>query len=436
MSIDCVILAGGLGSRMNSSTLKFFQTIADKPLIEYVADACKEIAANSIITVVSKRFKDYGFPLDTKTVVQNRPSGTANAVLQAMPLLNSEYTIVMYGDAFLAERSCLKELAEAPGDAVFIATELPNNLSCMPYGRVITDGDKFQKIVEFKDATDTEKQCNLVNSGIYKFKTSILKKFIDNVQKNNAAKEYYLTDILEILKTNGFEVSALKSQEYRLFHGINTMQDLAVAEEIMQTKLREKFMKSGVKLLAPESVYFSFDTEIENDVVIEQNVVIKGKVKIKSGAKIKAFSYIENCEIMENTSIGPFARLRNDTKLLENSCVGNFVEVKGSVVGSNSKIKHLSYIGDATIGNNSNVGAGTVICNYDGVRKHKTHIGDEAFIGSNSTLISPITINKGAIIAAGSVIDKDVPPDSLAISRSEQKNILGKAAQIWERKRK
>jgi bifunctional UDP-N-acetylglucosamine pyrophosphorylase/glucosamine-1-phosphate N-acetyltransferase len=246
--------------------------------------------------------------------------------------------------------------------------------------------------------------------------------------------EFYLTDLLEILLNNNIEISIIKSNTYWPFHGINTMQDLAIAEDIAQNQLRKKFMQNGVKLLAPQSVYFTYDTEIESDVVIEQNVVIGPNVKIKKYAEIKSFSYIEHCEIMENVSVGPFARIRGNTKLLPMSSVGNFVEIKGTTFGKAAKAKHLSYIGDTEVGQNSNIGAGVITCNYDGVKKHKTIIGDNTFVGSNSTLIAPVEIGDDVIVAAGSVIDHNAPRGSLAISRVKQDNIPDKAKQIWQKK--
>lgn len=439
MSINFVILSAGLGSRMKSSTPKFFQKIADKPIIRYVIDSCKSISDHRIIAVTNDALKDHEFFSDIKTAVQKSPLGTADAVKSAIPFLNddSEYTIIMYSDMPLIETRHIESLISDESDVSFIAMKIPDDLSNMPYGRVITDDlGNFQKIVEFKDATDSEKNCKFANSGIYKIKTDLLKNFITQVKKNEKSEEFYLTDIISILKDNGFKISVINSEEYWPFHGINTMQDLANAEEIVQNNLRDKFMQNGVKLLDPKSVYFSTDTFIDNDVVIEQNVVLKSSVKVHKGSTIKAFSYLEDCEIMENSSVGPFARIRGNAKLSQNSDIGNFVEIKGSTIGIGSKVKHLSYIGDATVGIKSNIGAGTITCNYDGVKKHKTHLGDNVFVGSNCSLIAPVSIGSGSIIAAGSVITKNVPENSLAISRTIQETKFDKAPDIWSKKGK
>ena len=436
MSIDFVILAAGLGSRMKSSTPKIFQKVAGKPIISYIIDSCKLHNPSNIIVVTAEKLKDHKLLSETKTVVQNIPNGTAHTVLQAIPYLSSEYTIITSGDMPLIENRHFESLYNDKSDAVLMAMEIPDELTHMPYGRIVLNGENFNKIVEYKNATQKEQQIKLANTGIYKIKTELLKKYINKIEKNELSGEFYLTDILEIMKNSGIEVSVINTGEYWPFHGINTMNDLAKAEAIMQQKLRDKFMIAGVKLLDPSSVYFSHDTEIENDVIIEQNVVIECGVKIKSGSVIKAFSYIADCEIMNNVEIGPFARIRGNAKFLDNSSIGNFVEVKGSTIGTNSKAKHLSYIGDSVIGENSNIGAGTITCNYDGVKKYKTTIGNNVFIGSNSTLISPVEIEDDTIIGAGSVINKTVHKNSLAIARSKQVEFPDGATQIWKKKEK
>lgn len=436
MSIDFVILAAGLGSRMKSSTPKFFQKVAGKPIISYIIESCKSQNPSNIITVTSEKLKGHELLSQTKTVVQNEPNGTAHAVIQAIPYLNSEYTIITCGDMPLIENRHFELLSKNENEVSLISMEIPDELMDMPYGRVVLNNGNFDKIVEYKNANQEEKQIKLANTGIYKIKTELLKKYITKIKKNELSGEFYLTDLLEIMKKSNIEISVINSKEYWEFHGINTMEDLAKAEAIMQKKLRNKFMNAGVKLLDPDSVYFSCDTEIENDVIIEQNVVIGGGAKIKSGSVIRAFSYISDCEIMNNVEIGPFARIRGNAKFFDNSSIGNFVEVKGATIGFNSKAKHLAYIGDSAVGENSNIGAGTITCNYDGVKKHKTTIGNNVFIGSNSTLISPVEIEDDSIIGAGSVINKTVHKNGLAIARSKQVEFPDGATQIWDKKGK
>jgi len=433
MSIDFIILAAGRGTRMNSKAPKTFQTIVEKPIIRYIIDACKYFSSN-IIIVTQESLLNHELFNDVTTVAQPSPKGTADAVLQAIPYLKSDQCIILCGDMPLIETKHLDLLKNASQNSL-IAMTIPNELVDMPYGRVILNDGNLEKIIEYKNATNQEKDISLANTGVYKIETSILKKYIKEIKQNPLSKEFYLTDLFEILKINGINTAVIQSEEYWPFHGINTMEDLAKAENIMQDRLRSKFMNNGVKLLDPKTTYFAFDTEIEPDVVIEQNVIIKKGVKIHSNARINAFSHISECEIMEKVEIGPFARIRGNAKFMESSSIGNFVEVKGSILGKNTKAKHLSYIGDTAIGSNSNIGAGTITCNYDGVKKHKTIIGDNSFVGSNSTLIAPITIGNNTIIGAGSVINKDVSQGDLAIARTEQSNIPNGANKIWNSKK-
>lgn len=431
MSVDFIILAAGNSSRMHSSLPKFFHTIAGKPIIRYIIDAVN--ACNSKAIVVTKNdLKNSEHFADSTIVVQRHPLGTADAVKCALDALTSEYTIILCGDMPLVMSSHLSALLNNPAGNAMIAMILPDELQYMPYGRVILDNGKFSKIVEYKNATEDEKAIPLANTGVYKIKTDLLKKYVPAIQQDEISGEYYLTDIFNFVT----DVEVVTTTNYDAFHGINTIQDLAKAEAIMQNKLREKFMANGVKLIAPETVYFSYDTEIDADVIIEPNVIIGNNVKIGAGSRIFAFSHIQDCTIAQDVQIGPFARIRGNSKFADSSCIGNFVEVKGSTIGKSSKAKHLSYIGDTTIGNNSNIGAGTITCNYDGVKKHETKISDNVFVGSNTTLIAPINIDMGAIIGAGSTITKNVPEHALAISRVGQTNRANGAIKIWKKKGK
>ncbi len=433
MSINFVILAAGKGTRMNSKTPKFFQTIAEKPIIRYIIDTCKHFSSNIIVVTQESLLKHELFA-DVTTAQQSSPKGTGDAILQAIPFLNADNTIILCGDMPLIETKHLELLMNSSKNSLMTMV-IPDEFRDMPYGRVILNEGNFEKIIEYKNATDSEKLVLLANTGVYKIETSILKKYIGKIKQNPLTQEFYLTDLFEILKTNGIDISVIQSKEYWPFHGINTMEDLAKAEEIMQNRLRKKFMNNGVKLLNPKTTYFAFDTQIDSEVVIEQNVIIKKGVRIHSNARINAFSHISECEIMEKVEIGPFARVRGNAKFMESSAIGNFVEVKGSLIGKNSKAKHLSYIGDATIGSDSNIGAGTITCNYDGVKKYKTTIGNKAFVGSNSTLIAPLAIGDNTIIGAGSVINKDVSKNSLAIARCKQNVISNGAEKIWKSKK-
>ena len=432
MSLDFVILAAGNSSRMHSTTPKFFHTIAGKPVIRYIVDAVHECNPNNVIVVTRDELKHSEYFSDTAVKIQPEPLGTADAVKCALDALSSTYTIILCGDMPLVSADYLEKLANTSSENALIAMTLPPEFRYMTYGRVVINNGKFEKIVEYKNASDAEKSIILANTGVYKIKTDLLKKYIPQIEKNAVSGEYYLTDIFKFIKN----VEVIQSPDYETFHGINTMQDLAKAEAIIQNKLRQKFMANGVKLVAPETVYFSYDTEIESNVVIDPNVIIRTNVKIASGSHIYAFSHIQDCVIAHNVEIGPFARIRGNSSFADGSAIGNFVEVKGSSFGTKTKAKHLAYIGDTTIGSQTNIGAGTITCNYDGVSKNKTSIGNNVFVGSNSTLIAPITIEDNTILGAGSTFTDAVPAGALAIARQKQTNLPQKANDIWKKKGK
>ena len=433
MSVDFVILAAGNSSRMKTSKPKFFHTIAGKPIIRYIIDAVNDCNnTNNIIVVTRDNLKSSEYFSDVKVTIQQEPLGTADAVKSAFDNLTSESTIILCGDMPLIETEQLNKLINNSSENAIIAMNLPSSLQNMPYGRVVIKDGIFEKIVEYKNASDDEKSIRLANTGIYKIKTDLLKKYIQMIKRNSQSGEFYLTDIFNFIKN----VDVIITDEYEDFHGINTMADLALAENIMQNKLRAKFMSQGVKLIEPNSVFFSFDTIIDKNVTIEPNVFIGTGVSVGEDSVIHAFSHIYDCCIGKCVQIGPFARIRGNSKFEEGVVIGNFVEVKGSSFDKNSKAKHLTYIGDTTIGKESNIGAGTITCNYDGVKKHRSNIGDNVFVGSNTTIVSPITVNNGAIIGAGSVITKNVEKNSLAIARTPQQNFPDKAPKILEKKSK
>ena len=291
------------------------------------------------------------------------------------------------------------------------------------YGRlVINDSGHIEKIVEFKDASEIEKKIALCNSGVIAVDGDALPHLLSQIKNNNSAQEFYLTDIVAIANNFGLKCTFIKTNITEVL-GVNSRVELANIEKIKQKQIRQKMMENGVTLISPKSIHFNFDTEIAQDVIIYPHVFFGPKVKIESDVEIKSFCHIEGAKIQKNAVIGPFARLRPDTEIQENVHIGNFVEIKKSQIAKNSKINHLSYIGDSEIGENTNIGAGTITCNYDGFNKFKTTIGDNVFIGSNSALVAPVAIKNGAIIGAGSVITKDVEADDLAVSRSNQTNI-------------
>ena len=289
------------------------------------------------------------------------------------------------------------------------------------YGKIIlNDEDKVKKIVEFKDATIDQKKISLCNSGIMLLKSEVLRKLITKIKSKNKKKEYYLTDIVDLANKNNFKVDYVKSNFLKTL-GVNTKQELAIAEEHYQNILREKFISAGIKLLGPKSVFFNYDTKIGKDVIIEPNVFFGPNVIIKNNVHIKAFSHIEGVKILDNAVVGPFARLRPGTVIGPNSHVGNFVEIKKTHIQKNSKVNHLSYLGDSNIGENVNIGAGVITCNYDGSKKNKTTIEDNVFVGSNVSLVAPIKLSKSSLVGAGSVITQSVKKNALAVERNEQK---------------
>lgn len=426
--VDVVILAGGNGSRMQSSAPKIFQEIAGRPCVSYIIDECKKISnLGKIIVVTKKEFSDSKYFAKITLAIQEKPLGTADAAKCALPFVQSESVIVLNADTPLITLKTLLNLQIFPQKISLIAMKIPREIIDMPYGRI--DG---KKIIEYKDATDRQKKIDIVNTGVYKFQTKLLTENIKNVTCDNKGREYYLTDMLNFASPEDIKIHI--SDNYWEFHGINTMKDLADTERHMQQRLREKALKSGVKMLDPNSVYFSAETNIENDVVVEENVIFKGNVEIKSGSIIKAFSYIEDSTIMSNVQIGPFARIRGGSLISSSSEIGNFVEVKRTVIGKESKAKHLSYIGDANVGEKVNIGAGVITCNYDGFKKHKTNIGDGTMIGANCSLVAPVNIGNGTIVAAGSTITEDTQENTLAIARSRQENKINGALKTRKQK--
>jgi len=295
-------------------------------------------------------------------------------------------------------------------------------------------GDALDRIVEFKDATDAERAITLCNSGVIAADNATLFSLIDAVGNDNAAGEYYLTDIVALARARGLNATVVECAEAETL-GINSRFELAQAEAVFQNIARMTALDDGVTLTAPETVYFAYDTVIGRDAVVEPNVVFGPGVTVESGATIRAFSHLEGCHVSRGAVVGPYARLRPGAELAENTRVGNFVEVKNAVISEGAKVNHLSYIGDAEIGPRSNIGAGTITCNYDGVFKHHTTIGADVFIGSNTMLVAPVTVGNEAMTASGSVITRDVPAGDLAVARAKQENKTGFALRLFEKLR-
>jgi bifunctional UDP-N-acetylglucosamine pyrophosphorylase/glucosamine-1-phosphate N-acetyltransferase len=380
-----------------------------------------------------------------ESVVQDPPLGTGDAVRTAMRALDGrlmpqgsiEDVLVLYGDTpFLATETLSRLLAERRRTAAAVLVSGMRPADSSPYGRFVLAPDgALERIVEAADAGPEEQAIGLVNGGIMVIEACRLAEFLDALDSNNAKREFYLTDIVGIARRKGLACRAVELPTEELL-GINTRAELAEAEALMQRRLRRAAMNSGVTLVAPETVFLSADTEFGRDVVVEPNVTFGAGVTVGKGARICSFSYLERAAVGAGARVGPFARLRPGAILEEEVHVGNFVEVKAARLGAGAKANHLSYIGDSEIGARTNIGAGTITCNYDGVNKFRTIIGEGAFIGSNTALVAPVTVGNGAIVAAGSVVTRDVPADALTIARGQQVDKPGRAAEIRARLRR
>jgi bifunctional UDP-N-acetylglucosamine pyrophosphorylase/glucosamine-1-phosphate N-acetyltransferase len=444
MDLAIIILAAGKSTRMKSSISKILHKIAGKSMIEYVLDAALATLPKKIVVVLGPDMGDVAKHVESidnriVTCVQEERLGTGHAVRTALPALNdfNGNIVVACGDTPLMKASTLStissKLTKLNRDILIGAFRTK---SVNQYGRLIVgDTGIVNEIVEFKEATDEQKCIDLCNSAIISIKAEVLKKIVMLIDNNNSKGEYYLTDIVKLAKQNGYHCGYAEIDKNEVV-GVNSRSELAQAEKIMQTVLREKFMDQGVTLIDPDSVTFNYDTEIEQDVTIHPHVVFGKAVRIASHVEIKSFSHLEGVTIKENVIIGPYARIRPDTVINENVHIGNFVEIKNSVIGKGTKANHLSYVGDAEIGDKTNIGAGTITANYDGFKKYKTKIGDNVSVGSNTCLVAPVSVASGSIIGAGSVITKDVKENDLVVARAEQVNLEGKAEVIRKRKNK
>ena len=423
---SCVILAAGKGTRMKSSLPKVMHCLAGAPLISHVLSTLAPLAPEKTVVVVALGMDSVKQAVDqvngkVKFAVQKEQQGTGHAVRITQPEFVG-YTgkiMILYGDTPLITTATLKKLLEASQSAeiVVLGMRMENPLG---YGRLIIDANgQLEEIIEERDTTEEQKAINLCNSGVMVVSGKYLFELLEKVTKNNNAGEYYLTDIAALADDMGLHSHVIEADETEL-SGINTREQLASSENIMQQRLRRVAMENGVTFIDPPSVFLQADTKIGADVVIHPSVVFGAGVTVESGVEIRSFSHIEGAHIKAGAIIGPFARLRTGSVIGKNAHVGNFVELKNTNLGDGAKANHLSYVGDSEVGAGANIGAGTITCNYDGVNKHKTTIGEKAFIGSNTSLVAPVTIGKNAVVGAGSVITQDVPDSALAIERSPQ----------------
>jgi len=434
-----IILAAGKSTRMKSATSKVLHNVGGRPMLAWVKALADSAGVSKIVCVVGEANADVraaAEALGMEIAVQEPQLGTGHAVLAAKDnLANFDGTVtVLYADTPLIRPDTARMVFDALNDSdvavLGFEAEDPG-----AYGRLITEGDELQAIVEAKEATPEQLAVTLCNSGVISASRADMFSALSRVTNENAKGEYYLTDVIEILRGDGKRAVAVIGDEAEVL-GVNSRIDLALAEQAFQSAKRQDIMAGGVTLRDPESVIFAYDTEIENDAEVGANVVFGPGVTVRKNAVIHPFSHLEDCEIGEAANIGPFARIRPGTILEGHTRIGNFVETKKARIGKGSKVNHLSYIGDAEIGEDVNVGAGTITCNYDGYKKHKTTIEDGAFVGTHSSLVAPVTIGKGAFLGSGGVITKDVPADALALARADQVNKEGWAKRYHAAQRK
>lgn len=434
-----IILAAGEGTRMRSGMPKVLHRVGGLPIVGHVVRAAIGAGSSKIAVITgpghdSVREAIGELAPDVRFFEQTERKGTAHAATMARELFADVegYVAVIYGDHPLLRESnfdgILQRLNEG-WDAAILGFEPKDPTG---YGRFITEGDRLLAIREHKDASEEERRIGLCNACILAFRAGVFRDLVGKVQPNNAQGEYYVTDLVELANRAGYRVGYAVAPE-RDVMGVNDRAQLARAEALFQEVRRDDFMAAGVTLHDPKTVYFSYDTQIARDVVIEPSVVFGPGVSVGEGTVIHAFSHIEGATIGANASVGPFARLRPEANLEDGAKVGNFVEVKKSRIGRGAKVNHLTYIGDADVGAKANIGAGTVTCNYDGVNKAKTTIGANAFIGSNSSLVAPVTVGEGAYVASGSVITRNVEADALALGRARQENKAGYASKLRAR---
>ncbi len=453
MSVEAIVLAAGQGTRMKSSLPKVLHSLAGKPLLGHVLDVTRKLGVEHMHVIighgaeqVQNQFADSD---DVSWVVQQERLGTGHAVLQAMPKIKNDSTVlILYGDVPLLSASTLKQLLGAAGEKKLglLTVELDNPTG---YGRILRDDNgRVYANVEEKDANTEQRQVREVNTGILAVNATDLQRWLPKLSNDNAQGEYYLTDIIAMAAAEGFAIECPHPTSPQEVEGINSRSQLAALERWHQACRAEELMVAGVTLRDPARIDIRGSLTTGGDVTVDINVIFEGEVRlgdnvtigpncviinsvVGDNVSIEANSIIQDAELAANTTVGPFARLRPGARLMEGAKVGNFVEIKKSVLGQGAKVNHLSYIGDSDIGDRVNVGAGTITCNYDGVNKHKTVIGKGVFVGSNTSIVAPVTVGDNATIGAGSVITSDIAEQQLAVARAKQRNLDG-----WQRPQK
>ena len=439
--LDIVILAAGKGSRMKSALPKVMHQIGGKPMINHVIDTARKLSPREIFIIYGdggEYVKNRLQAPDLTFIEQEEQLGTGHAVMMASSFLNSKKTLILYGDVPLINEKTLLQLIDSKSKLTILTANLNDPRG---YGRVLRGkSTTIKKIVEEKDATPAERLVKEINTGILVANSRSLQTWLPKLKKSNAQKEYYLTDLIGLAIQDDCKIESASPDTTTEILGINTKRQLAKLERVFQKKLASCLTDQGVTLADLERLDIRGNITCGEDVFIDVNCIFEGEIILKQGVKIGAnciirnssigegteilpFSFIDNVEIGKYCKVGPYARLRPETILNDNVSVGNFVEVKKTNIGEGSKVNHLTYLGDADLGKKVNVGAGTITCNYDGIKKHKTKIEDQSFIGSNSSLVAPLQVKKGSVIGAGSTITKDTKAGKLTLSRSNQKTI-------------
>ncbi len=435
--VCAVILAAGQGTRMKSSLPKVLHKVGGRAMICHLLATVDSLDAEKAVVVVGPHMETVSDAVKPhKTVVQHKQQGTGDAVKAAREEIKDfkGSVLVLYGDTPLVKKETLEEMIRLRenGSAVVVLGFEPTDPG--RYGRLIVNGSVLEKIVEFKDASQEEKAVRLCNSGVMCIEAQRLSGWLDRLTNDNAAGEYYLTDLVALARQDGCQTGfVIGSQEEMA--GANSRADLAMIEKIFQSRMREKFLDQGVTMTDPETVYFSYDTVLGKDITIEPSVIFETGCVVEDNVEIKGFCHFEGTHIRSGAKVGPFARLRPGADIGRDCHIGDFVEIKNSTIENGAKVNHLSYIGDARVGEKTNIGAGTITCNYDGYFKSRTEIGAGAFIGSDTVIVAPCTIGDGAMTAAGSVITKNVEANAMAVSRTKQTALSGWAEKFREQKK-
>ena len=439
MALAVIVLAAGRGTRMRSAKPKVLHEVAGRSLLAWVQATAQALEPNQLITVLGP---DFGLErqgqLDGSVVIQEERRGTGHAAQQALPLLSGfeGWVLILYGDTVLVQPETLNAmLADAAQAEADLAVAGFNPDDPAQYGRLLVEAGRLTRIVEFEDASDEERTLGLCNGGLMALRAPEALDLLGVLDGENAAGELYLTDLVDLMHRRGGRCLVHSCPENEV-KGVNTRSELAEVEAIMQDRLRERALRSGVTMQDPGSVFLSYDTQIGQDTVLEPQQIFRPGVTLGTNVTVRANCHFEGAQVGDGAQVGPFARLRPGTVLGEGVRIGNFVEIKQATIKEAAKVNHLSYVGDAEVGPRANMGAGAITVNYDGVRKHRTEIGAEAFVGSNASLIAPIKVGAGALVGAGSTVSEDIEDQALALGRADQRTVPGAAARFRSRRSK